>query len=91
MSEFVNDHSVLKIAGGTAWACQMFVDRWLYTTNKIQEIPLFFFDQRSMTWYTWSGQWNPILKPPRPHGVYAGIGTRNLSSEGQAAIAAVYG
>lgn len=91
VSEFKNDSSLLKIAGGTAWACQIFVDKWLYSTSKIKEIPLFFFDQKSNTWYTWSGQWTPILKPPRPSGVYAGIGTRNLSAGGQAAIISVYG
>lgn len=90
ISEFVNDSSVLKISGGTAWACQMFIDKWLYIPTKIKDIPIFFFDQISKTWYTWSGQWQAILKPPRPQGIYAGIGTRKLTEDGQKAIAAVY-
>lgn len=91
VSSFTNDTSVLKISGGTAWACQMFVDRWLYTTPHLTSIPLYFFDQISKNWYTWTGQWNMIDLPPRPSGVYAGIGSRKLTDEGRQAILSVYG
>jgi hypothetical protein len=91
VASFSNDTSLLKISGGTAWACQMFVDRWLYSTNYIQDIPLYFFDQKSKCWYKWNGSWVNIIKPPQPSKVYAGIGTRDLTPAGRAAIEDVYG
>lgn len=91
VASFINDNSVLKISGGTAWACQMFLDRWLYTTSKIEDVPLYFFDQISKTWYTWTGQWKAIHQPPKPSGVYAGIGTREITDAGMQAILNVYG
>lgn len=90
VSSFVNDNSMLQIYGGTAWACQMFMDRWLYKVPPTADVPIYLFDQISNTWYTWSGKWKAISTPPNPTGVYAGIGSRKLTNEGRDAITAVY-
>ena len=91
ISSFTNDSSLLKISGGTAWACQMYVDKWLYGNGELSTCQLYLFDQNTDNWYNWSGEWKPILLPPPPTGVYAGIGTRDLSSAGKCAIKNVYG
>jgi hypothetical protein len=91
VSTFTKDSSLLQIAGGTAWACQLFVDKYLYTNNHINCIRLFLLDQVSDAWYQWTGQWNQIDRPPPPSGVYAGIGTRELTNAGRKAISEVYG
>ena len=91
VASFVNDSSMLQISGGTAWACQLFIDRWLYKSPNVTAIPIYLFDQVSKSWYTWTGQWKPIIKPPAPNGVYAGIGSRNLQDSGKNAIIDVYG
>jgi hypothetical protein len=90
VASFNNDTSLLKISGGTAWACQMFVDRWLYSTKYIKDIPLYFFDQKSESWYKWNGSWVNLNQPPKPTQVYAGIGSRDLTPAGHAAIEAIY-
>lgn len=91
VSNFKEDKSLLKISGGTAWACQMFVDRWLHTDTNIDTCQLYLFDQISEKWYSWKGTWSNIDKPPCPQGVYAGIGTRDITNAGLNAICSVYG
>lgn len=91
VSKFTNDGSLLKIEGGTSWACQMYIDRWLHTDRNIKESRLYFFDQVLEKWFTWSGTWTEITQPPVPTGVYAGIGSRNLNNAGLKAICDVYG
>lgn len=91
ISEIIDDHSLLGIAGGTAWACQMYIDRWLHTETSLDSCELYLFDQKSNHWMMWQKEWRIISSPPRPHGVYAGIGTRNLTSQGRNAIWDIYG
>lgn len=71
-----------SIAGGTAWAVQMFIDR-----HQRAACDCFVFDQDLCRWFRWHGDgWQAIFAPPRPVGLYAGIGTRDLSSVGLLAI-----
>lgn len=90
VSRFSSDRSMLMIDGGTAWACQMYVDRFLYDQEPMDLCQLYLFDQTSGTWHAWKRRWDRIDAPPKPHGIYAGIGSRDLSDAGSAAIAALY-
>jgi len=85
-----DDNSVLKISGGTAWACQLYVDRW-YAGRDLKECELYFYDMTSNKWMQWWETWKVIEKPPVPHGRYAGIGSRDITDEGILAIFAAYG
>ena len=90
ISSFKNDSSMLKVDGGTAWAVQMYVDRFLFDQEPFKLCKLYLFDQKSNEWYQWNKIWTRIDKPPRPDGVYAGIGTRELTDAGLAAINSLY-
>lgn len=65
-----------SVEGGTAWAIQMFKDMnkrngEIYVLNKVD-----------LKWYEWKHQeWTPIDIPPRPSGVWAGIGSREITPE----------
>jgi hypothetical protein len=70
------------IKGGTAWAVQMFIARF-----EGRPCRAFLFDQTAGLWNSWEGDgWAPIVRPPLPAGIWAGIGTRNLSPAGAAAV-----
>jgi hypothetical protein len=85
-----DDPGTLKISGGTAWACQMYVDRW-YTEKNFPECELYLFDMQSNTWMQWWETWKTIERPPIPYGRYAGIGSRDITDSGVKAIFEVYG
>lgn len=71
----------LRVKGGTAWAVQMFIDR------HHGACPCFVFDQVSCDWFQWVGDgWQRIYEPPRPTGIYAGVGARDLLPMGKLAI-----
>jgi hypothetical protein len=74
------------VSGGTSWAVQMFLDR--FTEDKRAA---FVFDQNSEGWFTWDAGWVGIDNPPAPGGVYAGIGSRELTQNGKDAIRNLYG
>lgn len=76
----------VKVAGGTGWAVQMFIDRW-------QGLPCeaYVYDQKLEKWFCWKGEWVEIKSPPKPYGVWAGIGTRDLNKAGKAAIRSLLG
>lgn len=90
VANFTDDSSMLKVKGGTAWACQMYADRFIYDQEPFSICQMYLFDQQSKKWYKWSRIWTEIDQPPRPQGVYAGIGSRDLTPEGLAAIASLY-
>jgi hypothetical protein len=90
VSTFNNDNSMLKIDGGTAWACQMYADRFLFDQEPFDLCKMYFFDQNAQQWYQWRKVWNKIDQPPVPSKIYAGIGTRTLNSFGKLAIANLY-
>ena len=71
-----------KVDGGTAWAVQMAIDIHGLT------IPVYVFDQVQGLWFRWTSMgWSVMSSPPpKPTGVWAGIGTRKLNSVGKQAI-----
>ena len=78
------------VRGGTGWAVQMAIDM------RIPEIYLFDMPQR--TWYRYGGRQNGLQmwesewgwNPPKPHGHYTGIGSREITDAGIEAIRKVY-
>lgn len=75
------------VSGGTAWAVQMFIDR-----HDGAACPVYLFDQISEQWFTWTATgWNAITEVPPPTGVWAGIGSRDLTNKGKEAIRALMG
>lgn len=74
------------VAGGTAWAVQMFVDRF-----PGQRSLCFVYDQKRRQWTQWDGDgFEEIDLPPAPSGVWAGVGTRDINDFGCAAIEEVF-
>lgn len=90
VSKFNQDNSMLKIDGGTAWACQMYADRFLFDREPFELCKMYFFDQITEQWFQWNKIWSKIDEPPTPSGIYAGIGTRKLNSAGKRAIESLY-
>ena len=75
------------VSGGTAWATQMFIDR-----HDGAACECYVFDMISDGWFQWNGdEWSSIPSPPIPSGVWAGVGSRNLSPNGKAAIRLLLG
>lgn len=71
------------VKGGTAWAVQMFIDRF---NGGVCDA--YVFDQDENGWFTWDGSlgWSDIIEPPTPSRVWAGIGSRELKENGKNAI-----
>jgi hypothetical protein len=69
------------VQGGTSWATQMFIDGY-----EGAPCPCYVFCQEDGRWHVWDGSWQPIFSPPKPSGVFAGIGTRALGITGKLAI-----
>lgn len=72
-----------SVKGGTAWAVEMFK-----ILNPSSE-KLYVFDQSNDLWYRWRGySWSVEGKYdiPQPSGKWTGIGTRQLTKAGTAAI-----
>ena len=87
ISTFIDDKSLLKVGGGTAWALQMYLDRFLFDNEDINLCELYLFEQSKELWFSWKiDQWIQIDQPPNPYGVYTGIGTRDINQAGINAI-----
>ncbi|KAL4938955.1 hypothetical protein BDV06DRAFT_225486 [Aspergillus oleicola] len=83
--------------GGTAWAMVMF--SLLHPGSR----ELYVFDMERDEWLQWHpngnpdgdgegmGEWVPIKSPPRPSGVWAGIGSRGSKGNGRDAIRRLMG
>ncbi|KAL4884961.1 hypothetical protein BJY04DRAFT_156221 [Aspergillus karnatakaensis] len=72
--------------GGTAWATTMFAQ--LHPGNE----NLYLFDMERNGWFQWrENEWVGIESPPRPRGVWTGIGSRDLKENGKNAIMALLG
>lgn len=83
-----------SVDGGTSWAVQMYMDRFIYDGEASERCKLFFFDQNNHCWWSWKPEtgWSCIIGlPPKPTGVWTGIGSRNLTSEGKWAIRRLMG
>lgn len=46
-----NSKSLLKVDGGTAWACQMYADRFLYDREDWSICKMYLYDMISNEWY----------------------------------------
>lgn len=81
--------SRLKIAGGTAWACEAFADRIKDGTTTG---PLLFFCTVDCSWHKLSDEleWVRVDKVSYPHGKYGGVGSRDLGECGVDAIYSLY-
>jgi hypothetical protein len=84
------NRSHLGIDGGTGWTCQLYIDKVNRTGGG--KINLYFFNQEgdNIGWYYYNELKKKLImmenNPPVPTGKYAGIGTRNINSEGSQAI-----
>lgn len=78
-----------EVDGGTAWAVEMFKERM----EEDFSLKMFVFDQTKNVWkeYTVQDGWKIIDIPPKPSGIWAGIGTRDLSISGKEAIRKLMG
>ena len=90
-SERVYAVSTIKdgiVQGGTAWAVQMFIDRF-----DGEACEAYVFDQVVGSWFKWNGAKWQIMNndPPTPKGVWTGIGTRKLNPRGKEAIRRLLG
>lgn len=88
----------MGINGGTAWACQLYLDRYRREFGQNSFFVLL-FDQITLKTYTYSaslGCWQPtnILTlasfKEKPKGVYAAIGSRKLNDNGKLFIEQIY-
>ncbi len=71
------------VSGGTGWAVQL-ARQW--------EKPVHVFDQERRRWFAWSqGDWWPVADPRITRTRFCGTGTRFLTDDGRAAIAALLG
>lgn len=59
-----------SISGGTAWAVQMFLD--------MEKRPAYVFDPCLSRWLEFDDGWKAIEKPPKPSGIWTGIGSRKI-------------
>jgi hypothetical protein len=85
-----NDADAKRKIGGTAWATTMFAQ--LHPGNR----DMYLFDQEKDGWFQWDPDtegWVSMGRecPPRPRGVWAGIGSRDLMANGRAAIRRLMG
>jgi hypothetical protein len=70
----------------------MYMDRFLYDGEPLEKCQLYFYDQTTFVWWQWRGQWEiRVSQPPMPQGVWTGIGTRDLTSDGKWMIRKVMG
>lgn len=68
--------SPTQVAGGTAWAVQMYMD-----LNETREI--YHFNRSDNTVYSFDnsiGEFVPVTSVPKPHGKWTGIGSRSATS-----------
>jgi hypothetical protein len=72
-----------SVEGGTAWAVQMYIDRFTCDSEDINTCKLYFFNEISRKWMSWHGAWGVLYElPPVPEGIWTGIGTRKLTIDG---------
>jgi hypothetical protein len=71
-----------SVTGGTGWAVQL-ARQW--------DKPVHVYDQDRRRWFTWAaGEWVAVAEPRVARTRFCGTGTRFLTDDGRAAIAALY-
>ena len=96
----------LDVGGGTGWSCQYYADRFGEGGEDPRDCHMYFFDQggppwalkdsdTAGKWNKWNAQtrqWEPMTEegPPKPWGLYAGIGATRLTHEAETAIRELY-
>ena len=83
---FTQDASLLKLNTDSAWAAQMYVDRFLYDQEPWQLCELFLFDMKSESWWQWQQQWSRVSEVPSPDGVYTVLGNDKITNAGKSAL-----
>lgn len=79
-----------QVTGGTAWAIQMYLDRWIHRRADLDLCRAFVFDQKAGRWYRWYTGWEEIDAPPRPSGIYGAVGSSDLLPLGSETIVKLY-
>ena len=84
-----------NVKGGTGWATQMFIDK-----HKGEACACYVYDMLTERWYIWMGpRWGfkdrypgigLEVDIPKPKGIYAGIGSRELTPKGEWALRSLY-
>lgn len=87
---FTQDASLLKIASDTAWAAQMYVDRFLYDQEPMELCELYMFDLKSQKWWQWSRQWQMVESVPNAKGVYTVLGSDRMTNAGKEALNSLF-
>lgn len=73
------------VQGGTGWAVQMYLDRAMDEPDFKPEA--YTYCQDADEWFQMvDGYWTIIESPPVPHGIWTGIGSRDLTKPGKEAI-----
>ena len=97
LSKTKNNANQVRIKGGTAWGCQMFVLGYIKSLGKdvSTAVPLYAFSQNEDKWFQafctvekgnlTSIDWN-ACQPTSPRSTFAAIGTRQIDSKGIQAI-----
>ena len=81
-----------QVDGGTAWAIQMYLDRFSKDGEDPSGLKLYFFCQTLDAWFIWDGGWRSLGgPPPAPQGIWTGIGSRDLLKNGKDAIRSLMG
>jgi len=71
------------VTGGTAWAVEMAID--------LGVPKIYVFDQIKERWFYWNcAHWLEGMTPPKPTGVWTGIGSRELTDAGLQSIIDVF-
>lgn len=81
-----------RIKGGTAWAIQMYMDRFTHDGELLENCNLYFYDEPTGVWWQWRGTWSiRVSQPATPTGLWTGIGVRDITSDGKWMIRKVMG
>ena len=78
------------VDGGTGWAVQMYLDQH-EKLAQFEALPCYVYDQVKEQWFQYVAGWKAIDAPPKPQGIWAGIGTRDLNTAGKWAIRNLFG
>jgi len=68
------------VSGGTAWAVQMYLDRFIYDGEDWNTCNCWLYDKNTKRWYRWeTDHWEiQISRPLTPKGLWTGIGSRDI-------------